>query len=69
MGPEDLVFIYLTSHGTHDHELVLDQPPLNRFDLPADDHALAPLKHRDKIRIARYSRGSSRRSRMKEPSS
>ena len=25
-GPEDLVFIYLTSHGTHEHELVLDQP-------------------------------------------
>ncbi|MBX8489696.1 caspase family protein [Pseudomonas cichorii] len=50
-GPEDLVFIYLTSHGTQDHELVLDQPRLSLADLPADAlaAALAPLKDRDKI--------------------
>ena len=60
-GPEDLVFIYLTSHGTQDHELVLDQPRLELADLPADDlaAALAPLKHRDKIIVisACYSGG------------
>jgi len=50
-GPEDLVFIYLTSHGTQDHELVLDQPRLELADLPADElaAALEPLKDRDKI--------------------
>ncbi|WNW13280.1 C13 family peptidase [Pseudomonas sp. DTU_2021_1001937_2_SI_NGA_ILE_001] len=60
-GPEDLVFIYLTSHGTHDHELVLDQPRLSLSDLPADELAsvLAPLKNRDKIIVisACYSGG------------
>ncbi|WP_336356073.1 C13 family peptidase [Pseudomonas granadensis] len=50
-GPEDLLFIYLTSHGTAEHELVLDQPRMELADLPADELAavLAPLKHRDKI--------------------
>ena len=50
-GPQDLVFIYLTSHGTQEHELVLDQPRLELADLPADElaAALAPLKNRDKI--------------------
>jgi len=50
-GPEDLIFIYLTSHGTHEHELVLDEPRLELADLPADELAavLAPLKNRDKI--------------------
>jgi hypothetical protein len=49
-GPEDLVFIYLTSHGTQDHELVLDQPRMELADLPADELAavLAPLKNRDR---------------------
>ncbi|WP_297837333.1 C13 family peptidase [Pseudomonas sp.] len=60
-GPEDLVFIYLTSHGTHDHELVLDQPRLELADLPADElgAVLAPLKNRDKIVVisACYSGG------------
>lgn len=60
-GPEDLVFIYLTSHGTHDHELVLDQPRLELADLPADElaTALAPLKNRDKVVVisACYSGG------------
>lgn len=60
-GPEDLVFIYLTSHGTQDHELVLDQPRLELADLPADELAavLAPLKNRDKVVVisACYSGG------------
>ncbi|WP_249679576.1 C13 family peptidase [Pseudomonas abieticivorans] len=60
-GPDDLVFIYLTSHGTHDHELVLDLPRLQLADLPADELAaiLAPLKNRDKIIVisACYSGG------------
>lgn len=60
-GPEDLVFIYLTSHGTQEHELVLDQPRMELADLPADELAavLAPLKNRDKIIVisACYSGG------------
>ena len=60
-GPEDLVFIYLTSHGTREHELVLDQPRLQLADMPADDlaAALAPLKNRNKIIVisACYSGG------------
>ncbi|MCW8275934.1 caspase family protein [Pseudomonas sp. PCH199] len=50
-GPEDLIFIYMTSHGTSEHELVLDQPRMELADLPADELAavLAPLKNRDKI--------------------
>ncbi|WP_327438964.1 C13 family peptidase [Pseudomonas donghuensis] len=60
-GPEDLVFIYLTSHGSHEHELVLDQPRLQLADLPADALAatLAPLKDRDKVIVisACYSGG------------
>lgn len=60
-GPEDLVFIYLTSHGSHDHQLVLDQPRLQLADLAADElaSALAPLKDRDKIIVisACYSGG------------
>ncbi|WP_339481871.1 MULTISPECIES: C13 family peptidase [unclassified Pseudomonas] len=60
-GPEDLIFIYLTSHGTSEHELVLDQPRMELPDLPADELAvvLAPLKKRDKIVVisACYSGG------------
>ena len=60
-GPEDLVFIYLTSHGTDEHELVLDQPRLQLADMPADElaAALAPLKNRNKIIVisACYSGG------------
>ncbi|PTR27032.1 C13 family peptidase [Pseudomonas sp. GV085] len=60
-GPEDLIFIYLTSHGTSEHELVLDQPRMELADLPADEMAavLAPLKNRDKIIVisACYSGG------------
>lgn len=60
-GPEDLVFIYLTSHGSQDHQLVLDQPRLQLADLAADElaTALAPLKDRDKVIVisACYSGG------------
>ncbi|WP_339431334.1 MULTISPECIES: C13 family peptidase [unclassified Pseudomonas] len=60
-GPEDLLFIYLTSHGTAEHELVLDQPRMELAELPADELAavLAPLKNRDKIIVisACYSGG------------
>jgi len=50
-GPEDLIFIYLTSHGSSEHELVLDQPRMELSDLPADELAtvLSALKNRDKI--------------------
>ncbi|SEM95205.1 Uncharacterized conserved protein [Pseudomonas sp. ok272] len=60
-GPEDLLFIYLTSHGTQAHELVLDEPRMELADLPADELAavLAPLKNRDKVIVisACYSGG------------
>lgn len=60
-GPEDLIFIYLTSHGTSEHELVLDQPRMELADLPADELAavLGPLKNRDKVIVisACYSGG------------
>ena len=60
-GPEDLVFIYLTSHGSQDHQLVLDQPRLQLADLTANElaSALAPLRHRDKVIVisACYSGG------------
>lgn len=64
-GPEDLVFIYLTSHGSSDHQLALDMPGLNLGDLPAAELAelLAPLRQRDKVLVvsACYSGASSRR--------
>ncbi|MGV8688336.1 C13 family peptidase [Pseudomonas aeruginosa] len=60
-GPEDLVFIYLTSHGSSDHQLALDMPGLNLGDLPAAELAelLAPLRQRDKVLVvsACYSGG------------
>ncbi len=60
-GPEDLVFIYLTSHGSADHQLVLTQPRLALEDLPAADLAtlLEPLAERNKIVVisACYSGG------------
>lgn len=60
-GAEDLVFIYLTSHGSRQHELNLDQPRLQLDDLPASELAavLAPLKDRYKVVVisACYSGG------------
>ncbi|WP_207884529.1 C13 family peptidase [Pseudomonas sp. 30_B] len=60
-GPEDLIFIYLTSHGSSDHQLVLDMPGLKLNDLPASELAtlLAPLKDRYKVLVisACYSGG------------
>ena len=60
-GPEDLIFIYLTSHGSADHQLVLAQPRLALEYLPADDLAslMQPLAERNKIIVisACYSGG------------
>lgn len=60
-GPEDLVFIYLTSHGSRRHELSLEQPRLQLSDLPASELAglLQPLRERHKVVVisACYSGG------------
>jgi len=60
-GPEDLIFIYLTSHGSADHQLVLAQPRLDLEYLPAADLAalMQPLAERNKIIVisACYSGG------------
>lgn len=60
-GPEDLIFLYLTSHGSHDHQFILEMPGMKLDNLPADAMAelLAPLKARDKILVisACYSGG------------
>jgi len=60
-GPEDLVFLYLTSHGSREHELSLDQPRLQLADLPAGELAalLDPLRDRHKVVVisACYSGG------------
>lgn len=60
-GDEDLIFIYLTSHGSRRHELNLDQPRLQLADLPASELAalLAPLRQRNKVVVisACYSGG------------
>ncbi len=52
-GPEDLIFIYLTSHGSRRHALSLDQPRLQLADLPANELAalLRPLRARDKVLV------------------
>ncbi|TIH07656.1 C13 family peptidase [Pseudomonas leptonychotis] len=60
-GEEDLIFIYLTSHGSAQHELNLDQPRMQLDDLPASELAalLEPLKDRHKVLVisACYSGG------------
>ncbi|MCY1280946.1 Peptidase C13 family protein [compost metagenome] len=60
-GPEDMLFIYLTSHGSHDHQFVLDMPGMRLDDLPAAELAtlLEPLKDRYKVLVisACYSGG------------
>lgn len=50
-GPEDLVFIYLTSHGSRDHQLSLVQPGLELSNMPASELAelLKPLKSHYKV--------------------
>ncbi len=60
-GPEDLIFIYLTSHGTSEHELVLDQPRMELADLPADELAAGSRSaekprqdHRDFVLLLRW---------------
>ncbi|HCJ28668.1 MAG TPA: peptidase C13 [Pseudomonas sp.] len=60
-GAEDLIFIYLTSHGSADHQLVLAQPRLALEDLSAVDLAtlLQPLATRNTVVVisACYSGG------------
>ncbi|MGM3386392.1 caspase family protein [Stutzerimonas stutzeri] len=60
-GPEDLLFLYFTSHGSADHQLVVEQPRLALEDLPASELAslLRPLADRNKIIVisACYSGG------------
>ncbi len=60
-GEEDLIFLYFTSHGSAEHELVLSQPRLSLDDLPARDVAglLAPLAGRKAVVVisACYSGG------------
>ncbi|QKE64597.1 caspase family protein [Aquipseudomonas campi] len=60
-GPEDLVFLYLTSHGSRDHQLSIDQPRLQLENLPASELAalLQPLRERHKVVVisACYSGG------------
>lgn len=50
-GEEDLIFLYFTSHGSAEHELVLSQPRLSLDDLPAGDLArlLTPLAGRKAV--------------------
>lgn len=52
-GPEDLIFLYLTSHGSRDHQLTLEQPRLQLADLPASELAalLRPLRDRHKVLV------------------
>lgn len=60
-GPEDLVFIHLTSHGSPDHALQLQLPRLELFDLTAGElnELLLPLADRYKVLVisACYSGG------------
>jgi len=52
-GNEDLIFLYLTSHGSRDHQLVLEQPGLELNNLPAAELAelLKPLRERHKVLV------------------
>lgn len=52
-GSEDLIFLYLTSHGSRDHQLVLQQPGLELNNLPASELAqlLKPLRERHKVLV------------------
>ncbi|MBF7730158.1 C13 family peptidase [Pseudomonas sp. N040] len=52
-GPEDVLFIYLSSHGSPEHELALQQPRLQLADLPASELAelLRPLQQRYKVLV------------------
>lgn len=60
-GAEDMVFIYLTSHGSSDHQLSLVQPGLQLADMPAQElsELLVPLKSHYKVIVvsACYSGG------------
>lgn len=60
-GPEDLIFIHLTSHGSPDHALQLELPRLELFELSARElnELLLPLADRYKVLVisACYSGG------------
>lgn len=60
-GPEDLVFMHLTSHGSADHQLILQQPRLELDSLPAAELAqlLEPVAGRNLVLVisACYSGG------------
>lgn len=60
-SPEDLIFIYFTSHGSADHQLAIAQPRLALDDLPAQElvRLMAPLADRNKVIVisACYSGG------------
>lgn len=60
-SPEDLIFIYFTSHGSADHQLAIAQPRMALDDLPAAELArlLTPLADRNKVIVisACYSGG------------
>lgn len=60
-GPEDLLFMYFTSHGSADHQLILQQPRLELDNLPAAELAqlLEPLSERNLVLVisACYSGG------------
>ncbi len=61
MGAEDVLFIYLTSHGSKTHELSIDQPRMELADLPVGElkQLLSPLQDRYKVLVvsACYSGG------------
>lgn len=52
-GPEDLIFIHLTSHGSPEHALQLELPRLELFDLTAGElnELLLPLADRYKVLV------------------
>ena len=60
-GPEDVLFIYLTSHGSRQHELSIEQPGLELDDLPVSTlkQLLRPVQDRYKVLVvsACYSGG------------
>lgn len=50
MNPEDILFVYMTSHGSRDHQLSLNHPDIELTDLPASHLAAVvaelPVQHK-----------------------
>ncbi|EAR07812.1 hypothetical protein MED297_05189 [Reinekea sp. MED297] len=50
MNPEDILFVYMTSHGSRDHQLSLKHPEIELTDLPASHLATVladlPVQHK-----------------------